>query len=182
MASTAHLITGLRLVLALPLAVAFAQPDFLGAGIVALLLAAAIASDYFDGVVARRSGTASAGGRLFDHGTDCLFVTSCLTGAAVAGQVPLALSVLVVVAFGQYVFDSYWVHRHKALRMSTLGRWNGIGYFAPLVLLAAARLDAVPAVTTLLVQAARATGHVLIASTVISIVDRATAARRTSQP
>ena len=57
----AHLLTGIRLALALPLAVAFAGPDYLHPLIVALLLAAAIATDYFDGVVARRQGTATAG-------------------------------------------------------------------------------------------------------------------------
>ena len=177
----AHVLTGLRLMLALPLAVAFARPDFLGAGFVAVLLAAAIASDYFDGIVARQSGTTSPRGQLYDHGTDCLFVTACLTGAAVAGRVPLALPVLVVGAFGQYVFDSYRVHRQKRLRMSALGRWNGIGYFVPLVVLAAARLDIVPAMAPLLAQTASATGHVLVASTVISIVDRATAARQAAR-
>ena len=178
MAITAHLLTGLRLVLALPLAVAFARPDFLDAGTVAALLAAAIASDYFDGRVARGLGTASPRGQLFDHGTDCLFVTAGLTGAAVAGQVPPALPVLVVVAFGQYVFDSYRVHGQRRLRLSMLGRWNGICYFVPLVALAAARLDVIPGVAALLPQAARATAYALIASTVLSIVDRATAACR----
>ena len=178
MASTANLLTGLRLVLAPPLAVAFARPDFLGAVVVAVLLAAAIGSDYVDGIAARRHGTASSGGQLFDHGTDCLFVTACLTGAAAAGSIPGALPVLVLAAFGQYVFDSYWLHRQKRLRMSTLGRWNGIGYFVPLVGLAAARLDIFSGVATLLGQAARGVAYALIASTVVSMVDRATAARR----
>ena len=126
-----HLPTGVRLGLALPLAVAFARPDFLGAGVVAVLLALALATDYADGIVARRRGTASAAGQLFDHATDCLFVTAGLTGAALAGAVPLALPVLVVVAFGQYVFDSYLVHRQKRLRMSTIGRWNGTRLLRP---------------------------------------------------
>ena len=177
MAITAHLLTGLRLGLALPLAIAFARPDFLPAAILAVLLAAAIASDYFDGVVARRQGTASAGGRLFDHATDCLFVTACLTGAALADSVPLVLPVLIAVAFSQYVLDSYWLDRRKQLRMSTIGRWNGIGYFVPLVVLAAARLDVVPALTPLLTVIAGAIAYALVASTVMSIVDRATAAR-----
>ena len=177
MAITAHLLTGLRLGLALPLAIAFARPDFLPAAILAVLLAAAIASDYFDGVVARRQGTASAGGRLFDHATDCVFVTACLTGAALADSVPLVLPVLIAVAFSQYVLDSYWLDRRKQLRMSTMGRWNGIGYFVPLVVLAAARLDVVPALTPLLTMVAGAIAYVLVASTVMSIVDRATAAR-----
>ena len=173
----AHLLTGLRLALALPLAVAFARPDSLSPFVVALLLAAAIGSDYFDGVVARRQGTASAGGRLFDHATDCLFVTACLTGAALADSVPLVLPVLIAVAFSQYVLDSYWLDRRKQLRMSTMGRWNGIGYFVPLVVLAAARLDVVPALTSLLTATARIVAYVLVASTLVSIVDRATAVR-----
>ena len=174
---TAHLLTGVRLGLALPLAFAFARPDFLDAGLVAVLLAVALATDYADGIVARRRGTASASGQLFDHGTDCLFVTAGLTGAALAGLVPLALPVLVAVAFCQYVFDSYLVHRRKRLRMSTIGRWNGIGYFVPLVVIAVARLEAVPGLTAALLLAARLTTYALILSTVVSIVDRATAAR-----
>ena len=54
----AHLLTGVRLGLALPLAVAFARPDFLDAGVVAVLLAVALATDYTDGIVGRRRGTA----------------------------------------------------------------------------------------------------------------------------
>ena len=174
----AHLLTGIRLGLALPLAVAFARPDRLAAGLVAVLLAAAIASDWLDGVVARRRGTASAAGQLFDHATDCVFVTAGLTGAALAGAVPPALPVLIAGAFSQYVADSYWLHREKRLRMSTLGRWNGIGYFVPLVVLAAARIEVIPGQAAVLAPLARATAYVLVASTIVSIVDRATAARR----
>ena len=174
----AHLLTGIRLALALPLAAAFARPDRLAAGLVAVLLAAAIASDWLDGVVARRRGTASAGGQLFDHATDCVFVTAGLTGAALAGGVPLALPVLIAGAFTQYVADSYWLHREKRLRMSTIGRWNGIGYFVPLVVLAAARIEVIPGQAAVLEPLARATGYVLVVSTLVSIVDRATAARR----
>ena len=174
----AHLLTGIRLGLALPLAVAFARPDRLAAGLVAALLAAAIASDWLDGVVARRRGTASAGGQLFDHTTDCVFVTAGLTGAALASGVPPALPALIAAAFSQYVVDSYWLHRAKRLRMSTLGRWNGIGYFVPLVLLAAARIEVIPGQAAALGLLARAAGYVLMASTIVSIADRATAAQR----
>ena len=176
-AITAHLLTGLRLALALPLAISFSRSDFLSAGLVAALLTVAIASDYFDGIVARRQGTASARGQLFDHATDCLFVTACLAGAALAGSVPPVLPVLVALAFSQYVIDSYWLHRRKQLRMSTIGRWNGIGYFVPLVVLAAARLEVVPSLTPLLTAIARLVAYVLVASTLVSIFDRATAVR-----
>ena len=174
----AHLLTGVRLGLALPLAAAFARPDFLDARLVAALLATALATDWADGVVARRRGTASAGGRLFDHATDCFFVTAGLAGAALAGLVPAVLPVLVAAAFGQYVVDSYFVHSRKQLRMSAVGRWNGIGYFVPLVVVAAARLEVAPGLTGPLTAAARLTAYVLIVSTVVSMADRATAARR----
>ena len=174
---TAHLLTTVRLGLALPLGFAFARADVLDAVLLAALLTVALASDYLDGVVARRQGTASAAGQLFDHGTDCLFVTAGLTGAALAGLVPLALPLLIAIAFGQYVFDSHLVHRQKRLRMSTIGRWNGIGYFVPLVVIAAARLEAGPGLTELLLLVARLAAYVLLASTVVSIADRATAAR-----
>ena len=174
----AHLLTGVRLALALPLAVAFAQPEFLRPGLVVGLLWLAIATDYFDGVVARLRGTASVGGQLFDHGTDCLFVTTGLTGAAMAGLVPLILPVLVTVAFSQYVFDSYWVHRQKRLRMSGIGRWNGVLYFVPLVLLAGARLEVASDVTSVLTLATRVGSYALVVSTIVSIIDRATATLR----
>ena len=174
----AHLLTGVRLGVTLPVAVAFARPDVLSAGLLIALVSLAIATDYVDGVVARSRGTASAGGRLFDHGTDFLFVTTALTGAALAGLVPLVLPVLITVAFSQYVFDSYWVHHQKQLRMSGIGRWNGVLYFVPLVLLAVARLEVEPALTSLLTPVARAGSYVLVVSTIVSIMDRATAAVR----
>ena len=118
------------------------------------------------------TGTASAWGRLFDHGTDCLFVTGGLAGAAMTGAVTPLLPVLVPVAFGQYVVDSYVWHRQRQLRASALGRWNGVLYFVPLVLIAASRLHlrggAVPA------PGRRSAGYVLVASTVVSVIDRAT--------
>ena len=176
----AHLLTGIRLALALPLAVAYARPGFLHAGLVAVLLTVAIFTDLLDGAVARRRATATPGGQLFDHVTDCLFVAACLTGAALSGRVTAALPVLVVLAFAQYVVDSYWLHREKRLRMSAVGRWNGIGYFVPLVILAAAPLEVIPHQAAVLTPLAGITAWVLVGSTVVSIVDRATAARRGS--
>ena len=178
MSYMAHLLTGIRLVLAAPLAVAYARPEFLHAGLVAVLLTVAIFTDLLDGAAARRHGTASARGQLFDHATDCLFVTAALTGAALAGRVTALLPVLVVLAFAQYVVDSWWLHREKRLRMSAIGRWNGIGYFVPLVMLAAAPLQVIPGQAAVLTPLAAATAWVLVGSTVVSIVDRATAARR----
>src|SRR6185503_18651729 len=139
-----------------------------------LMLAVAIASDYLDGPIARRTGTASPRGMLFDHTTDCLFVTGGLTGAAVAGSITPILPALIPLAFGQYVVDSYVWSRRRQLRASFLGRWNGILYFVPVVLIAAARLPFPAAFAALLQLAARVFGYLLVASTVASMIDRAT--------
>jgi phosphatidylglycerophosphate synthase len=168
----AHALTALRLVLALPLAAAFARPELLAPSVVAVLLGVAIVTDVLDGRVARMTGTASGWGRLFDHGTDCFFVTGGLAGAAMTGAVTPWLPVLVPVAFGQYVVDSYVWHRQRQLRASALGRWNGVLYFVPLVLIAASRLH-FPG-DAFLLWAAGVLAYVLVASTVVSVIDRAT--------
>jgi hypothetical protein len=115
---------------------------------------------------------------LFDHTTDCLFVTAGLGGASTAGLIPMILPVLVPVAFTQYVLDSYFLHRQRQLRMSSLGRWNGIFYFAPLVMIAiaAVRLPLLSATARVLV---RPCAVLLAVSTLFSIVDRAVAPLRT---
>jgi len=170
----ANALTAVRLALVLPAAVAFARPELLAPGVVAVLLSVAIASDYLDGPVARMSGTASAKGQLFDHTTDCLFVTGGLTGAAWSGVVTPLLPVLIPIAFGQYVVDSYVWHRRRQLRASRLGRWNGILYFVPLVLIGVSRLDVPGLAASVLLPAAGALAYALVASTVVSVLDRAT--------
>ncbi|MEQ1911182.1 MAG: CDP-alcohol phosphatidyltransferase family protein, partial [Vicinamibacterales bacterium] len=132
---------------------------------------------YIDGIVARRTGTASPRGMLFDHTTDCLFVTSGLAGASVAGLVPTVLPVLIVVAFSQYVLDSYYLHRQRQLRMSYLGRWNGILYFAPLVMIAIAALH-LPGLSETARVLVRPFAVLLAVSTVASIIDRSVAPLR----
>mgnify|MGYP003311613548 CR=1 FL=1 len=173
----AHALTAVRLLLIAPIATGFAQPHLIGATTLAGLLCVAIATDALDGRVARMTGTASAAGQAFDHTTDCLFVTSGLIGAAVIGQIPWILPALVVTAFTQYVLDSYFLHRQKQLRMSTLGRWNGILYFVPLVLIASARLPLFDLLEPLLRTCVSLLAYALIASTLVSMADRALAPR-----
>ena len=174
----ANALTAMRLALMLPVAAGLARPALLAPGIVALLLGLAIASDYLDGPLARRTGTASARGMLFDHSTDCLFVTGGLAGVAVAGSITPILPALIPLAFGQYVVDSYVWHRQRQLRASLLGRWNGILYFVPLVLIAAARLPILFGAASFLRLATSTLGYLLAASTVASIIDRATTPSR----
>jgi CDP-diacylglycerol--glycerol-3-phosphate 3-phosphatidyltransferase len=169
----ANLLTFLRLLVVVPTALAFAGWAFEAPVWLAVFVAAAIATDHYDGIVARARGTASAAGHLFDHSTDFLFVTGGLSGAVTAGAVPLVLPLLIVVAFTQYVLDSYFLHRQKRLRMSRLGRWNGILYFVPLVILALARLPWLSSLAAALRVLALVVSWVLVASTVASIIDRA---------
>ena len=83
----------------------------------------------WEGYVARMTETDSAWGQLFDHATDFVFVTTSLAGAAMAGLVTPILPVLIVVAFSQYVMDSYLLHQQKQLQMNSIARWNGMLYF-----------------------------------------------------
>lgn len=170
----ANALTAIRLALAVPIAAALYRPDVLAPGVVALLLGLALASDVLDGPIARRTGTASARGMLFDHTTDCFFVTASLTGAALAGSLTPILPLLIPLAFGQYVIDSYVWSRQRRLRASFLGRWNGILYFVPIVLIAAAQLPFLAGVVSALRLTARVLGYLLAASTVASMLDRAT--------
>lgn len=175
----AHAITSLRLLAVGPAAWAFARADSVSAWLLVMLMVVAIASDYVDGRVARRTGSASPRGMLFDHTTDCLFVTAGLSGASVANLVPVILPVLIPIAFTQYVLDSYFLHRQRQLRMSYLGRWNGILYFAPLVMIAIAALR-LPGLSELARALVRPCAVLLAVSTVVSIVDRAVAPLRVS--
>jgi phosphatidylglycerophosphate synthase len=175
----AHLLTGVRLLLVVPSAIVFAGAGAGASFVPALLVALAIATDYWDGMVARARRTASSAGTLFDHTSDFLFVTASLAGAAAANAVPLVLPVLIAFAFSQYVIDSYFLHRRKALRMSSLGRWNGILYFVPLVILALAWLPVTPGgAVDALAGLAVAVSWALVISTLASIADRALAVAR----
>lgn len=169
----ANALTAARLVLVLPFALFMARDDARHAALAGLTLALAIATDLLDGALARRRGTASAAGRVFDHAADCVFVTTGLAAAALRGAVPWLLPLLVAAAFVQYVLDSYWVHRGGALRGSRLGRWNGILYFVPLggdVLVRAGLRPLAPPVTAI--------AWALVATTVLSMGARLLASRR----
>ncbi len=172
----ANALTAARVLLALPFAFLMAGGGARHAALAALVLAAAIATDVLDGAVARRRDTATAAGGAFDHAADCFFVTSGLVAGAVRGAFPWILPILVAAAFAQYVVDSYWVHRGRALRTSALGRYNGILYFVPLggdILVRAGFPGLQPAVTVL--------AWVLVVSTVLSMAERLWAVRRPSR-
>jgi|SRR5918996_1374454 phosphatidylglycerophosphate synthase len=172
----ANALTAARVLLTVPFALLMVRDDRASAVLAGLVLAAGIATDVLDGLVARRRAIASPIGTLFDHAADCLFVATGLAAGAARGVFPWVLPVLVVAAFGQYLVDSYWVHRQRALRASPLGRWNGILYFAPLggdVLARAGAGTIRPVVTAL--------AWILVLTTVLSMGERVWAVRRASR-
>jgi phosphatidylglycerophosphate synthase len=168
----ANLLTAIRLLLVGPFAILMSRPDRRAAGLALLVWMAALATDFADGAIARRTGTLTPFGGTFDHASDFLFVTAGLFAGAHRGVFPWILPALITAAFAQYFIDSYWIHRHRKLRGSKLGRYNGILYFLPAALECAVRLGATlfnPALV-LLVWA-------LVASTVISMALRLRATR-----
>jgi CDP-diacylglycerol--glycerol-3-phosphate 3-phosphatidyltransferase len=171
----ANALSLLRLLFVAPFTLLIAQGGTANAGWAAALFVLAIATDLADGPLARARGTESALGRALDHGADFLFVNSGLAAAATQGFVPWLLPIGVALAFAQYVIDSYWWHRSRKLRMSALGRWNGILYFVPLggAILVELGLGFLAAPTAWVAWA-------LVASTLASIADRALAARSPS--
>ena len=172
----ANLLTVLRLLLAVPVAWSIMDPQFIRPWLLLTLLVIAITSDLLDGIVARKLNTVSAQGQLLDHTTDFLFVVSGLAAAAYAGLLSPLLPILVAVAFTQYVLDSRYLFKQKHLRLSFLGRWNGILYFVPIVAIAVSRMEFIAPHEPLLLLLISVFGWCLIVSTLASIVDRAFAA------
>ena len=171
----ADLLTAIRLLLVIPVAMAIANTSLFANWLLMALIFIAIASDYFDGKVARALKTVSARGMLFDHGTDFIFVTASLFALSTIGLSSVLLPLLIIVAFSQYVLDSYFLFKQKQLRMSFLGRWNGIFYFAPIVLVAASRLSIFEQAQSNFNLIIVYSNYALTVSTLASIVDRAVA-------
>lgn len=174
----AHFLTGLRLLLVVPVGFAFAWPQSSWARWAIFIVALGIATDIADGRIARRIAAHSSFGQFFDHTTDFLFVTAGLTGTAFSRATTPLLPVLIVLAFGQYVLDSRFLHRSPVLRMSWLGRRNGILYFAPPCLVAVARSNWLIRIASPLLTVACALSYLLVVSTLLSIIDRAVASIR----
>jgi phosphatidylglycerophosphate synthase len=137
----------------------------------ALLFVFAVVSDFADGAVARRRGESSALGGLLDHAADAAFVSFGLAALAHTGAVPAVLAPLVFLAFAQYALDSRAL-AGSALRPSSLGRWNGISYYVLLGIPVVRDALGLPFPSAGFV---RWLGWLLVASTLVSIADRARA-------
>jgi phosphatidylglycerophosphate synthase len=72
-----------------------------------LVFAGIAASDVIDGRVARRWGSASRGGRTFDHLADITFILAALWTYERLGLVPWWVPASIAVSFAFYVIDSW---------------------------------------------------------------------------
>ena len=131
----------------------------------------AVITDLTDGMAARHHGRVTALGGLFDHSTDALFVSVNLTVLAATGDLPLLLPVLIVGAFIQYTLDSRALAGQK-LRMSKLGKYNGITYF---VLLGVTIARHLPPFEWIQGQLIHLFAWILVVTTLVSMFDRARA-------
>ncbi len=156
-----------RVLLALPFGLLMLRTDPGSALWAAALFCIAILTDLIDGPLARRRGTVSKLGGALDHGSDFVFVSAGLLALAWRGAIPWLLPPLVALAFAQYVIDSLWIDRRPELRMSAIGRYNGIFYFVPSGVDIGVRLG-----LAVLARPNRWLGWLLVATTLISIGDR----------
>ncbi len=165
----ANLLTAFRLAVSLPSAWSIFHHHWYWASVLFVL---AVLSDVFDGMVARRLEQTSPLGGLLDHSSDAVFVICALAAFALLDRLSPLLPVLIALSFVQYVLDSRAL-QGKHLRMSFLGRWNGIAYFVLLGIgifgeLVSPIWPSWPG--TLMVQVI---AWVLVATTFASMLDRA---------
>jgi len=92
----------------------------------ATLAVVAAVTDFIDGRVARRLGVAHDAGGWLDSIADVTFILAALGCYASAREIPWSIPSLIALSFGQYAFDSRWLHRADAPVRSRLGHWGGI--------------------------------------------------------
>lgn len=134
----------------------------------AVLFAVAVITDFYDGKVARRLQQTSPMGGLFDHATDAAFVTLGCWSLAELGLINAWLPWLIPAAFVQYMLDSKALSG-VALRMSAIGRTNGVAYYILLGTAIGAQVLGWQWLRTPIAWFAWA----LVASTLVSMLDRA---------
>ena len=98
-----------------------------------LITLAAIASDFFDGRLARRLNVESAAGRWLDAIADVAFVLTAMVSEVIAGRLPVYVPVLVTLLFAQYAVDSAW--RSGQPIASRIGHWCGIVNYVVVLML-----------------------------------------------
>ena len=130
--SLANLVSALRIVLTVPFTWSVLVAARLGTGWLAAGLFALIAiSDFIDGRIARRTGTASAAGQVLDHGADIGFLLTAFGAYVALGAVPWWVPASIAAAFATYVVDSLRRSEQRpSLIGSRIGHAGGICNYA----------------------------------------------------
>lgn len=160
----ANLLTTLRLLILLPTVAAIMLQSWF---IASVLFTMAVATDVYDGKLARKLNQTSPFGGLFDHATDAAYVTFCCAAIAELGLINPLLQWMIAAAFIQYVLDSKAL-AGVTLRMSAIGKSNGIAYYALTGTVIGTQLLGWAFLQTLTGYAAWA----LVATTAVSMFDR----------
>jgi phosphatidylglycerophosphate synthase len=134
----------------------------------ALLFVIAVITDFYDGKLARHLHQTSPLGGLFDHATDAAFVTCGCWALASIGLINPWLPWLIPAAFIQYMLDSKALSG-VSLRMSNIGRTNGVAYYVLLGTAIGGELLGWEGLRTPVTWFA----WILVVSTLISMLDRA---------
>ena len=121
----ANLVTSLRLALIPATVFSISFNDW---GLAAILFTIVVISDVVDGRLARQFNQATPLGGLLDHATDATFAAICTATIASSGQINVWLAPLIAITFIQYTLDSKAL-QGQTLRASKIGRLNGIAYF-----------------------------------------------------
>ncbi len=99
----------------------------------------AVASDFLDGKLARRSGADGGSWRWLDPAADVVFVLAALGCASAAGAIPFYIPIMIAISFSQYALDSRLLHRANGPIRSRLGHYGGVVNYALVLALALSR-------------------------------------------
>jgi phosphatidylglycerophosphate synthase len=164
------------------LLLAVAMPWLLAHGGVLPLAAWCLAatSDWIDGPLARRAGTASARGAVLDNLADIAFVLGGLATAAMLGLVPWIVPASIGASAGAYAVASWRAPPPGGrLARSRLGHWGGVLNYVCLGVVAGAVAWPGAVWSLPLTVAALATAAVNVAAVAIRLAARARTASRT---
>lgn len=127
----ANAVTALRIALTPVFLYAVLRAEGHGSGWPAAALFTAVAvSDFADGRVARRFGTATAGGRVLDHAADIVFVLASLALYVALGAAPWWVPASIAAAFSAYVVDSLRRGPRRSPIGSRIGHLGGVCNYA----------------------------------------------------
>jgi phosphatidylglycerophosphate synthase len=118
-----HLLTAIRLSLALPLAAALYRYDLL---CVTVLLFLAGVTDLMDGWLARKLNICSTFGAYFDAAADFVLVAAAFGVLALRGVYPVWVLLLIVLMFAQFVLTS----RRKQPMYDPVGKYFGAALYS----------------------------------------------------